>query len=151
MKSLLVDNWSMSKKSSSKQKCRAKNGDIFFMKSGLIKPVPLKTGATVNASWYVNTCLWQVLSEQRETRGLWGLIFHDDNAKLHRALITNEFLPKNHVEQYENAAYSPDLSPCDFFLFPKLKKQFRGIRFSDDNENANCFRTSHWQSHERRF
>ena len=30
---------------------------VFFMKSGLIKPVPLETGATVNASWYVNTDL----------------------------------------------------------------------------------------------
>ena len=30
---------------------------VFFMKSGLIKPVPLETDATVNASWYVNTCL----------------------------------------------------------------------------------------------
>ena len=30
---------------------------VFFMKSGLIKPVSLETGAMVNASWYVNTCL----------------------------------------------------------------------------------------------
>ena len=30
---------------------------VFLMKSGLIKPVPLETGATVNASWYVKTCL----------------------------------------------------------------------------------------------
>ena len=30
---------------------------VFFMKSGLIKLVPLERGATVNASWYVNTCL----------------------------------------------------------------------------------------------
>ena len=29
----------------------------FFMKSGLIKPVPLETSATVNANWYVKTCL----------------------------------------------------------------------------------------------
>ena len=27
---------------------------VFFMKSGLTKHVPLETGATVNASWYVN-------------------------------------------------------------------------------------------------
>ena len=74
------------------------------------------------------------MSERRETRDLRGLIFHEDNAKAHRACITNEFLLENHVEQYENAAYSPDLSPCDFFLFPKVKKQFRGIRFNDDNE-----------------
>ena len=43
---------------------------VFFMKSGLIKLVPLETGAMVNASWYVNTCLPQVfstVSERRET------------------------------------------------------------------------------------
>ncbi|CAF3177204.1 unnamed protein product [Rotaria sp. Silwood2] len=110
---------------------------IFFMKSGLIKSVPLETGATVNASWYVNTCLPQVfkaVSERRETRGLRGLIFHDDNARPHRAWITNEFLLENHVEQYPNPPYSPDLSSCDFFLFQKLKNQLRGIRFNDDNE-----------------
>ena len=40
------------------------------MKSGLIQPVPLETSATVNASWYINTCLPQVfliMSERRET------------------------------------------------------------------------------------
>ena len=74
------------------------------------------------------------MSEQRETRGLRGLIFHDDNAKAHRAWITNKFLLENHVEQYQNPAYSPDLSPCDFCLFPKLKKQLLGIRFNDDHE-----------------
>ena len=74
------------------------------------------------------------MSERRETQGLRGLIFHDDNAKAHRAWITNEFLLKNHVEQYQNAAYSPDLSPCDFFLFPKLKKRLHSIRFNDDHE-----------------
>ena len=45
---------------------------VFFMKSSLIKPVPLEAGAMTNASWYVNTCLPQVfsdVSEQRETRG----------------------------------------------------------------------------------
>ena len=83
----------------------------FFMKSGLIKPVSLDTGATMNASWYVNTCLPQVfsaMSKRREMRGLQGLIFHDDNPKPHRAWITNDFLLENHVEQYQNASYSPD-------------------------------------------
>ena len=84
---------------------------VFFMKSALIKPVPLETGATMNASWYVNTCLPQVfsaLSERKEMRSLRGFIFHDDNAKPYRAWINNEFLLENHAAQYENAAYSPD-------------------------------------------
>ena len=95
---------------------RNKNGEkrmvaVFFMKSGLIKPVPLETGATVNASWYVNTYLPQVfsaMSERRERRDLRVLIFHADNAKPHRAWIINEFLLENHVKQYQNEAYTPD-------------------------------------------
>ena len=74
------------------------------------------------------------MSERRETRGLRGLIFHHDKFKQHWAWITNEFLLENHVEQYQKPAYSPNLSLCDFFLFPKLKKQVRGIQFKDDNE-----------------
>ena len=74
------------------------------------------------------------MSERRETQSLRGLIFQDDNAKPHRAWITNECLLENHVEQYENIAYSPDLSPCNLSLFGKLKKQLPGIRFNDDNE-----------------
>ena len=84
---------------------------VFFMIPGLIQPVPLETDATVNASWYVNTYLSQVFSavpERRETRDLRSLIFHDDNAKLHRSWIINEFLLENQVEQYQNPAYSPD-------------------------------------------
>ena len=114
---------------------------VFFMKPGIIKPVLLETGATVNSSWYVNTCLPQVfsaVSERRERRGLRCFIFHDDNAKPHRVWITNEFLLENHVEQHENLAYSPDLSPCDF-LFRKLKKQIRGIWFNDDSEMFTSF------------
>ena len=73
------------------------------------------------------------MPKRREMRGLRDLIFHDDNAKPDWPWITNEFLLKNHVEQYQNPAYSPDLSPHNF-LFPKLKKQLHGIRFNDDDE-----------------
>ena len=90
------------------------------------------------------------MPERREAGGLRGLIFHDDNAKSHRAWITNEFLLENHVEQYENAAYSPDLSSYDFFLFPKPKKQLRGIRFNDDNEMVTALEQI-IESHERQF
>ena len=34
----------------------------------------------------------------------------------------------------EHPPYSPDLAPCDFFLFHKLKKKLRGQVFKDENE-----------------
>ncbi|EFN62152.1 hypothetical protein EAG_14509, partial [Camponotus floridanus] len=30
--------------------------------------------------------------------------------------------------------YSPDLAPCDFFLFPKLKRPMKGTRFATIEE-----------------
>jgi len=38
----------------------------------------------------------------------------------------NEF----HYELLPRPAYLPDLAPCDYFLFPNLKKWFRGKRFT---------------------
>ena len=54
-------------------------------------------------------------------------------------MITSEFLLENYVEQCQNLPYSSDLSPCDFFLFPKMKKQLRDIRLNDDNEMLTVF------------
>ena len=67
MKSWPVDNWSTSKQSSSKQKCRGESMvAFFFMKSALMKPVTLETGTMMNASWYVNAYLPQVFSAMSE-------------------------------------------------------------------------------------
>ena len=32
------------------------------------------------------------------------------------------------------APYSPDISPCDFDIFPKLKEDMRGIHYNDLEE-----------------
>jgi histone-lysine N-methyltransferase SETMAR len=37
-------------------------------------------------------------------------------------------------EVFEHPAYSPDLAPSDFHLFPKLKEFLRGRRFKSDEE-----------------
>ena len=30
--------------------------------------------------------------------------------------------------------YSPDMAPCDFFLFPELKKMLAGIAYDDEED-----------------
>ena len=37
-------------------------------------------------------------------------------------------------ELIPHPAYSPDLAPSDFFLFPNLKKDIRGLHFRSDEE-----------------
>ena len=64
--------------------------------------------------------------KQRETRS-W--LLHLDNAPAHNAVGIREFLAKNNIAVLEQPPYSPDLAPCDFFLFPKLKKVIKETRF----------------------
>ena len=41
---------------------------------------------------------------------------------------------RNGYELIPHPAYFPDLGPCDFFLFPNLKKNIRGLHFRSDEE-----------------
>jgi len=40
-----------------------------------------------------------------------------------------EFLAQNKITTLPHPPYSPDLAPCDFFLFPKLKTHLKGHNF----------------------
>ena len=41
---------------------------------------------------------------------------------------------RNGYELIPRPAYSPDLAPSDFFLFPNLEKDIRGLHFRSDEE-----------------
>jgi transposase len=49
---------------------------------------------------------------------------HHDNAPAHTPLSVREFLATKQITMLEHPAYSPDLAPNDFFLFPKIQKIF---------------------------
>ena len=40
------------------------------------------------------------------------------------------FLASEKVKVLNHQPYSPDLSPCDFFLFPRLKKMLSGNMYT---------------------
>jgi hypothetical protein len=56
-------------------------------------------------------------------------LLHDDNAPFHRAFVTGEFLAHKGIITLPHPPYSPDLAPCDFFFFPKMKLQLKGHCF----------------------
>ena len=59
---------------------------------------------------------------------------HHDNAPAHTTLSVREFLATKQITVSEYPAYSPDLAPSDFFLFPKIKEILKG-RLFDDNDD----------------
>ncbi len=56
------------------------------------------------------------------------------NAAPHKAHCVKQFLADIGVQEINHPAYIPDLSPPDFFLFPKIKRQLAGKRFDTWNE-----------------
>ena len=51
-----------------------------------------------------------------------------------------DVVERNGYELLPHPAYSPDLAPGDFFLFPNLKKDIRGLHFRSDEEVVTAFK-----------
>lgn len=106
---------------------------IFFNSQGIVSVDILPEKSTINAHYYTNTVLPKVLQNRAEaapTRSGSRVLLHHDNASAHTAARTVTFLNDQHVQLLEHPPYSPDLAPCDFWLFPKLKKGLAGRPFS---------------------
>ena len=55
--------------------------------------------------------------------------FHQDNAPVHNSILVIDYLTKMGIKTAPHPPYSPDLAPCDFWLFLKLKGKLRGCRY----------------------
>ena len=56
--------------------------------------------------------------------------FHQDNALVHNSILVTDYLTKMGIKTIPHPPYSPDIAPCDFWLFPKL----RGCRYETTEE-----------------
>ncbi|CAH1971312.1 unnamed protein product [Acanthoscelides obtectus] len=65
-----------------------------------------------------------------------------DNASSHAAQETRQYLTEENVELLDHPPYSPDLSPNDFFTFPKIKNRLRGQRFQSPEEAVDAFKNA---------
>ena len=45
--------------------------------------------------------------------------------------VSVNFWPKINITVLNQLSYPPDLAPCDFFLFPKLKEVIKGTHVED--------------------
>ncbi|CAH1974498.1 unnamed protein product [Acanthoscelides obtectus] len=70
------------------------------------------------------------------------IILHQDNASSHTAQKTRQYLTEENLELLDHPPYSPDLSPNDFFAFPKFKNRLRGQRFQSPKEAVDAFKNA---------
>ncbi|KAJ8963246.1 hypothetical protein NQ318_018712 [Aromia moschata] len=104
---------------------------VFFDYRGVVHHEFVPEGQTVNKEYYL-AVLRRLREAIRHKRPhLWAdnsWIFGNNNAPSHSSLIVTEFVAKRETKVIANPPYLPDLAPCDFFLFPKLKYPLRGTR-----------------------
>ena len=69
-------------------------------------------------------------NKKRPSKGWSGVHLLHDNASSHKCEVVKSFLATEKVEVLNHPRYLPDLSPCDFFLFPRLKKMLSGNMYT---------------------
>ena len=69
----------------------------------------------------------EIPSEALFKSGQWH--FHQDNAPVHNSILVIDYLSKMGIKTVTRPPYSPDLAPCDFWLFLKLKEKLTGCRY----------------------
>ncbi|CAH2010418.1 unnamed protein product [Acanthoscelides obtectus] len=97
----------------------------FVSKAGHIATITLNEQRTVTADWYTTICLPKVITVLRKINPERRIILHQDNASSQTAQKTWQYLTEENVELLDHPTYSPDLSPNDFFNFPKIKNRLR--------------------------
>lgn len=103
---------------------------------GIITTDRVPIGRSVTSDYYKTFLVKKLRPEIRKKRpGMLqrGVSLLHDNARPHIGAAVVALLERYRWERLNHPPYSPDLSPPDFDLFPKLKEPLRGVRFPDLN------------------
>lgn len=109
---------------------------VFWDERGVIFVDYLEKGRTITGLYYADLLgrLDTELKEKRPHLAKKKVLFHHDNAPAHSSHVATAKLVELGYEVLPHPPYSPDLAPCDFFLFPNFKKWLGGQRFASNEE-----------------
>jgi len=102
----------------------------FFDSQGIVHNEFVPQRQTVNQHIYkevLERLRKRVIRVRPNIKNTW--VLHHDNAPCHTAISINQFLATKNIPVAHQPAYSPDSSPCDFFLFPQIKIHLKERRF----------------------
>ena len=77
-----------------------------------------------------------MIREKRRGKLSKGILLQQDNARVHTCKIAVDAVERNGYELIPHPAYSPDLVPSDYFLFPNLKRDILGRHFQSNEEDV---------------
>ena len=82
--------------------------------------------STITGLYYANLLdqLRTAICEKRQGKLSKGVLLQQDNARIHTCKVAMAAIERNGYELIPHPAYSTDLAPSFFFLFPNLKKGY---------------------------
>jgi hypothetical protein len=110
---------------------------VFFTARMLSVLEPLPKGVKFNQDFFIDPVLPGLVREKRRfarrSPRTEFMVYMDNSACHNGQKIRNEF-NRLHIIRAPHPPYSPDLSPCDFWLFGFLKESMKGVEFSTDDQ-----------------
>ena len=103
---------------------------VFFNQKGMVHHDFVPEGETVNHHFYQQVLIHLHNQVRHSRQELWSdksWLLHHDNTPAHKAISVRQLLVKKQITALDHPPYSPDLAPCDFWLFPSLKAVMKGI------------------------
>ena len=117
------------------RRCKTSNSllyAIFFDSKGPVLQIQVPKGSSVTGKFYKESVLTHLVDfyqKRRPRTGVRGIKLLHDNTLAHKSTTVQEYLKESGLDVLDHPPYSPDLSPCDFWLFPRLKERLTGYRF----------------------
>jgi transposase len=110
---------------------------IVYDKNGVIATDKVPPGSAVTAAYYrkfLQDVLHPKIRQKRSAMFTVVVLILHNNMRPHASGAVSEILEKYGWQVLPHPPYSPDMSPPDFELFPKLKKPLCGKRFRSIEE-----------------
>ena len=109
---------------------------VFWDTHGVIMLDFLAKKSTITDAYYANLLdqLRTAIREKHQGKLSKGILLQQDNARVHTCKIAMDAVEQNVYKLIPQSAYSPDLAPSDYFLFPNLKKDIHGRHFRSNEE-----------------
>ena len=109
---------------------------VFWDALGVIMLDFLVKKSTKTGAYYANLLdqLRTAIREKRRGKLSKGILLQQDNARVYTCKTAMDAVEWNGYELKRQPAYSPDLAPSDYFLFPNMKKDIRGRHFWSNKE-----------------
>ena len=102
---------------------------VFGDAQGVIMLDFLAKKSTITGTCYANLLdqLKTAIREKHRGKLSKGILLQQDNERVHTCKIAMDAVKRNGYERMPLPAYSPDLAISNYFLFPNLKKDIRGV------------------------